>query len=123
MNSTQGIEIGNWLLDKNCIPKQITEIYDDSVTLGSELNHISTVEPIPLTTEMLESNVFGKKGQNFGIFNDYFDLELHEYNDGMWLVSYSSTEMDLPATQVSICFVHQLQVIFTLLGINKSIVL
>lgn len=56
METTKGIEVGNWLFDKNGIPKQVTEIYDDSVTLGGELNHVSTIKPIPLTEEILEQN-------------------------------------------------------------------
>lgn len=52
----KGIEVGNWLFDKNGIPKQVTEIYDDSVTFGGELNHVSTIKPIPLTEEILEQN-------------------------------------------------------------------
>lgn len=56
METTKGIEVGNWLFDKNGIPKQVTEIYDDSVTLGGELNHVSTINPIPLTEEIFEQN-------------------------------------------------------------------
>ena len=56
METTKGIEIGNWLYDKNGISKQVTEIYDDSVTMGNELHHISTIKPIPLTEEILEKN-------------------------------------------------------------------
>ena len=60
MNTTNYIQRGNWLLDVSGLPKKVEEIYDDSVTLGGVLNHISTVKPIPLTAEQLERNGFKK---------------------------------------------------------------
>ena len=65
--------------------------------------------PIPLTVEILESNGFEKKGHRYGIYDDYFDFEMYEYNDGTWLVSYHCCEMSLPDEQVLIFHVHQLQ--------------
>ena len=56
METTKGIEIGNWFFNKNGIPQQVTEIYDDSVILGNELHFVSTIKPIPLTDEILENN-------------------------------------------------------------------
>ena len=67
------------------------------------------IEGIPLTVEILRSNGFEKKGHRYGIYDDYFDFELHEYNDGTWLVTYHCCEMSLPDEQVLIFHVHQLQ--------------
>ena len=67
------------------------------------------IESIPLTVEILESNGFEKKGHRYGIYDDYFDFEMYEYNDGTWLVSYHCCEMSLPDEQVLIFHVHQLQ--------------
>ena len=67
------------------------------------------IEGIPLTVEILESNGFEKKGHRYGIYDDYFDFEMYEYNDGTWLVSYHCCEMSLPDEQVLIFHVHQLQ--------------
>ena len=67
------------------------------------------IEGIPLTVEILESNGFEKKGHRYGIYDDYFDFEMYEYNDGTWIVSYHCCEMSLPDEQVLIFHVHQLQ--------------
>ena len=80
------------------------------------------IEGVPLTREILEAN-FEKKGANFGIFDDYFDFELHEYNDGTWLVSYHCCEMSLPDEQVMLFHVHQLQHFMHHCGIEKEITL
>ena len=67
------------------------------------------IEGVPLTVEILKSNGFEKKGHRYGIYDDYFDFEMYEYNDGTWLVSYHCCEMSLPDEQVLIFHVHQLQ--------------
>ena len=67
------------------------------------------IKPIPLTEEILKANGFEKKGHRYGIYDDYFDFEMYEYNDGTWLVSYHCCEMSLPDEQVLIFHVHQLQ--------------
>ena len=77
------------------------------------------IEGIPLTVEILESNGFEKKGHRYGIYDDYFDFEMYEYNDGTWLVSYHCCEMSLPDEQVLIFHVHQLQHFMRHCGIDK----
>ena len=79
------------------------------------------IEPIPLTPEILEKNGFKKKGYRYGIYDDYFDFEMHEYNDGTWLVSYHCCEMSLPDEQLLICYIHQLQHFMRHCGIEKEI--
>ena len=49
-------QIGDWLYDASGVPKQVQEVYDDSVTLGGVLCHLSTVKPIPLTAGILQRN-------------------------------------------------------------------
>ena len=71
--------------------------------------NVDILHPIPLTVEILKSNGFEKKGHRYGIYDDYFDFEMYEYNDGTWLVSYHCCEMSLPDEQVLIFHVHQLQ--------------
>ena len=77
------------------------------------------IEGVPLTVEILESNGFEKKGHRYGIYDDYFDFEMYEYNDGTWLVSYHCCEMSLPDEQVLIFHVHQLQHFMRHCGIDK----
>ena len=81
------------------------------------------LEPIPLTPEILEKNEFQKKDHRYGIYDDYFDFEIYEYNDGTWLVSCHCCEMSLPDEQLLICYVHQLQHFMRHCGIEKEIVL
>lgn len=83
----------------------------------------SELEPIPLTLEILEKNGFQKKGHRYGIYDDYSDFEMYEYNDGTWLVSYHCCEMSLPDEQLLICHVHKLQHFMRHCGIGKEIVL
>ena len=77
------------------------------------------IEGVPLTVEILKSNGFEKKGHRYGIYDDYFDFEMYEYNDGTWLVSYHCCEMSLPDEQVLIFHVHQLQHFMRHCGIDK----
>lgn len=98
MEQTRGIEIGNWLFDKNGIPKRVETIDEDSVSMGGELNHFSTIKPIPLTEEILEKNgiryQFGYPWwQSNGIKPDYGGYEVH-FN---------------PACQFVVRYVHELQ--------------
>ena len=103
----------------------------DWVRVPSELNRYKMIRstfdmdsaplyrPIPLTVEILESNGFEKKGHRYGIYDDYFDFEMYEYNDGTWLVSYHCCEMSLPDEQVMLFHVHQLQHFMRHCGIEK----
>ena len=79
------------------------------VTVGGYGYQQEHLEPIPVTAEILEQNGFKKKGHRYGIYEDYFDFEMYEYNDCTWLVSYHCCEMSLPDEQLLICYVHQLQ--------------
>ena len=125
--------IGDWVLkDMNYLeddpmytrldyqPYQI--MTGDEIDVAIETNCIGDADvyqPIPLTVEILESNGFEKKGHRYGIYDDYFDFEMYEYNDGTWLVSYHCCEMSLPDEQVLIFHVHQLQHFMRHCGIDK----
>ena len=111
--------------DKSTITVKVTAIgnnIDGDSDTGSHWCNIWNVLPIPLTDEILEAN-FEKKGANFGIFDDYFDFELHEYNDGTWLATYHCCEMSLPDEQVMLFHVHQLQHFMRHCGIEKEIII
>ena len=128
--------IGDWVLkDMNYLeddpmytrldyqPYQI--MTGDEIDVAIETNCIGDADvyqPIPLTVEILLTNGFEKKGHRYGIYDDYFDFEMYEYNDGTWLVSYHCCEMSLPDEQVLIFHVHQLQHFMRHCGIEKEIV-
>ena len=121
------IQIGDYVNYRGQIIK-VTSLYDkggsNEVGWSNKesvwVNGIN-IEPIPITAEMLSKLGFKKKGNRYGIYDDYFDFEMHEYNDGMWLVSYHCCEMSLPDEQLLICYIHQLQHFMRHCGIEKTI--
>ena len=81
------------------------------------------IEPIPLTEEILEKN-FERDEKRFINCNEFRDIEITEYNDGMWQVVIDEIEMsDLPTWKMYVCDVHQLQHALKLFGITKDITL
>ena len=118
--------IGDWVK----ISSQFAQIYDvGHNTIGVQFSdgydvfEPKSIEPITLTVEILKSNGFERKGHRYGIYDDYFDFELHEYNDGTWLATYHCCEMSLPDEQVLIFHVHQLQHFMRHCGIEKEIII
>ena len=96
-------------------PVQIETIYGDTIldNYGCERGIKDDIEPIPLTSEILEKS-FTKKGNRYRIYEDFYDFELHEYTDGMWQAIYHNCEVSgIPDESASICFVHQLQRMMT----------
>lgn len=72
------------------------------------------IEPIPLTTEILEKNGFSNKGTLWYLEEDNFELE-HNNNDSfIWIVG------DVYIVAL-IKYVHQLQHALRLCGIEKEI--
>lgn len=68
------------------------------------------LEPIPITPEILEKN-FGRaiNGRYFE-GNEFYELMIHEVNDGTWIVIYDNIEFSsIPRQQVMVCFVHEFQ--------------
>ena len=123
--------IGDWLFYKGQVaafPFKVEQITKKKVGYHAEPNEhrmhylrLSECKPIPLTAEMLSELGFKKKGNRYGIYDDYFDFEMHEYNDGIWVVSYHCCEMSLPDEQLLICYIHQLQHFMRHCGIEKTI--
>lgn len=122
--------IGDWVLynpnvfiedeyepPKPCYPTKIDSGEDLDLAIED------CYAPIPLTSEILEKNGLEKEAHRYGIYDDYYDFEMYEYNDGTWLVSYHCCEMQLQNEQLLICYVHQLQHFMRHCGIEKEIVL
>ena len=85
------------------------------------------IEGIPLTSEILEVNGWErhplmKYNDEFRILDDYYELNIHEFNDGTWNVQYDCIEMGgIPMCSMNICYVHELQHLLRLLKIEKTI--
>ena len=78
-------------------------------------------EPIPLTPEILEKN-FEKK-TFYGIYDDYFDFDIREYSDGLYIVTYHSCEFNIPDQTIHLSWVHELQHFMRHCGIEHEITL
>ena len=94
------------------------------------INDIDQVKPIPLTAEILEKNFDSDKvdfeGRNIDTrytdHNEFREITIHEYNDGLWEVEIDEVEFSsLPTWKMYVCDVHELQHALRLYGINKKI--
>ena len=103
-------------------PIQVESIYGDTLLddYGCERGE-GDFAGIPLTSAILEKN-FEKKTL-YGIFDDYFDLEIREYSDGIYIVTYHSCEVNVPDEQMVLSYVHELQHFLRHCRIDKNIVL
>ena len=117
--------IGDWVYNThNRQNEQVAEIGSGLVVLDyNDWYEYDEIEPIPLSAEILEQNGLEKKDYRYGIYDDYSDFEIYEYNDGTWLVSYHCCEMSLPDEQLLIYYVHQLQHFVRHCGIEKELIL
>lgn len=114
----------DWVYDKvlrsKCRVVNLAGSYSIRCDIHVENHLVKEFDPIPITPEILEKN-FEKKTY-YGIFDDYYDFEIREYNEGMYIINYHSCEMAFPPTQIfGICFVHELQHCLALLGIDRQI--
>lgn len=86
--------------------------------------------PIPLTEEILKKNFNFDPNNSEGAFehywwsNDYIEVTITEYTDGLWKVEVDEIEMaDLPTWKMYVSHVHELQHALRLCGIDKEITL
>ena len=121
--------IGNWVL-VNGTPMQIQAIndIDGEIMAGDELYCLvedrvhseDKIEPIPLTAEILEKN---------GWYVPQAKIWWECYNVSFWLAQFVDgrfkimTDEDSDCVFAAIRYVHELQHILRLCGINKEIVL
>lgn len=122
---TSELTMNDWVLYDG-IAYQVSAIIGDIVTLVTENKKhfdviVGKLEPIPLDDEIFETIGFTKKGAFWGIYDDYFDFQLHEINDGLWLANHHVTEVNIPDEQIYCNHVHELQHIITHCCIEKTI--
>jgi hypothetical protein len=113
--------IGDWVLDKNVSdkPVQVLQINYKNVYYKHGTGYMSAgvelLEPIPLTAEFFDSNGWQcieseKYGKRYGLYDDYYEMTAHEFNDGMWRVEYDCIEMGgIPIECVNVGWVHEFQ--------------
>lgn len=108
--------VGNWVLI-NGTPRKIQAVdgVDDEIMADDELYTLAEdryhsedkVECVPINRKILEKN-FEKK-TFYGIYDDFFDLDIREYSDGIYIVTYHCCEMNIPDQTVHVSWVHELQ--------------
>lgn len=124
MKSTD-LMIGDWVLCDNT-PYQIAEI-GGMVCIDNEnelFASLEDIQPIPLTTEILEKNGFeteDAKDGGFVLCDDFYDIFIYEWSDSIWVARYESTEMNIPFEQATMGYVHELQHFLRASGFEKEI--
>ena len=116
--------IGDWVYNSESnLYQRVDELHYDCVVLDEYCTYdYADLAPIRIKEEVLKKNFEEKYGEIYGIYNDYFDLEIHEFSDGVYILHYHCSEFSMPDTQiVGICWVHELQHALRLCGITKEI--
>lgn len=123
--------IGDWVMLTDPIHNgekvQVKAIPDDGhITVDGGI--MPMFEPIPLTAEILGKNFSfspyngGGAIEQYYLLNDYYDVEISEYTDGLWEVVVDEVGMScLPTWKMYVCHVHELQRALRLCGIEKEI--
>lgn len=121
--------IGDWVMTEVGIMR-VAQIFknhiDCNVPTGSKIWKITTIEPIPLTPEILEKNGFKRVRDKLGrvfysIADDYFDLTIDEITDSIWCIEYDDLEAHFPTCRNLVAHVHELQHVLRLCGVEKEI--
>ncbi len=88
------------------------------------VNYPIQLQPIPLNTEIIEKNFeqLDMEGEYFGFYDEYYEIEVSEYTDGIWEVKIDEIEMGgLPSWRMYVSNVHELQHAIRLCNIEKEI--
>ena len=122
----RGVDADDRLLEKGLVGGAHCNPLDENQFAGGIW--CEYLDPIPLTQEILEKNGFLYKklkciGDNeiWRIEDDYYDIDIYDWSDSIWVFRYDCTEMSLPHTQVVMSYVHELQHALRLCGIEKEI--
>ena len=84
---------------------------------------LTEIEPIPLAPEILEKNGFKKYGDTgWWLEDDYYDVQIYEWSDSIWVARYESNEMNCPHEQLTMSYIHELQRFLKAVGIEKEII-
>ena len=130
----QDLMIGDWVYthepEGSIIPEgkahRINEIWgiSDEVTADDSWYPIGDIRPIPLTSEILVKNGFVgyHLTDSYELNTDYYEIEVWNYRDGLWVVNVHWIEFSsTPDDKLTVSYVHQLQHLLRLCGIEKEI--
>ena len=130
--------LGDWvtfrdsLEEKQILPIKIVQLKDyDNDFLAQicgescdELEFNDEIVGIPITSGILKKIGFRTLlyDQDVYIFStDYYEIFIDEYSDSIWRVTYNNLEVNIFARRELIGFVHELQHVFRLWGIEIDI--
>jgi len=131
------LSIENWVkvnygLGKNQIFKvvSITEenfvyLYNKEMDKGYALGHlISELDPVYIQ-DVIDKLGFEKKVDGrfeyYEIIDDYYDIRMAEYSDGMYEISAVNCEFNMPIKTILTSCVHTLQNFLTMVNADKKI--
>lgn len=115
--------IGDWLKHYNGTPMQVTKITTEHFACAEKRGmncweYNNKYEPIPLTPEILEKN--GLTNDPYGCHfkeDEYMTLEISVEEEGVyWTINYNEYSI------LKLKYVHELQHVLKLCGIDKEIV-
>ena len=119
--TVRAIDSTNKLEPKGLIGAASCESVEDRSINGGVW--VDFLEPIPLTSEILEKNGFKKEGSWFVIEDDYYDVSIGEITDSIWRVEYCNMEFSVFDCILHIASVHELQHALKFCGVDKEIVI
>lgn len=109
-------------------PMQVRDITSFGVNDGEVssyegvVNDIAQLQPIPITSELLEKNFTYDPYGTYFFGGDYIEVYIKEYTDGLWRVEVDEIEMSsLPTWRMFVSNVNELQHALRLAGIEKTI--
>ena len=115
--------IGDWLKHYNGTPMQVTKITTEHFACAEKRGmncweYNNKYEPIPLTPEILEKN--GLTNDPYGCHfkeDEYMTLEISVEEEGVyWTINYNEYSI------LKLKYVHELQHVLKLCGIDKEII-
>lgn len=116
-------QIGDWVFNThNKKAERVAELRENGAMLDyNDIYPYDEIEPIPLTAEILLKNGFEQKVGHFVLSDDYYDVDVCEFSDSIWVISYNATEMNMPFEQWTISYLYELQQFVRHCGIDKQI--
>ena len=115
--------IGDWLKHYNGTPMQVTKITTEHFACAEKRGmncweYNNKYEPIPLTPEILDKN--GLTNDPYGCHfkeDEYMTLEISVEEEGVyWTINYNEYSI------LKLKYVHELQHVLKLCGIDKEII-
>lgn len=124
--------LGDLVSYKGKMSCKITAICKDTAVVDNDTGQdwridYNKLTPIPLTAEILEKNFLVQRGEwtepvLYFFSNDYIEISIKEYTDGVWEITIDEVEMSgLPTRKMFVSSVHELQHALRLCNIEKTI--